>query len=189
MLRQTSLGTLGLWVGGILTLLGFGAYVFREPTLNLVGFFYGIPLLLGGLALKASELKPVPITQPTAPEVLALRNQQATETQNQIRKDVTRYRYGQSAHLDEALKRLGLSPTDEERPLLSGLREENIAGNYGLILEFASPFISLENWQQKQAKLTSFFGPQIRVEIKPLTDQRIELALITDSLAQVIPSP
>jgi Protein of unknown function (DUF2854) len=178
MLRQTSLGSLGLLIGGILTLLGFGAYVFREPTLNLVGFFYGIPLLLGGLALKASELKPVPFTQPTSAEVLELRNQQATDTQNQIRQDVTRYRYGQSAHLDEALKRLGLSPTDEERPLLSGLHEENIAGNYGLVLEFTSPLMPIESWQQKQAKLTSFFGPNIRVEIKPLANQRIDLALI-----------
>ena len=30
----------------------------------------GTPILLGGLALKASELKPIPFSQPTAPEIL-----------------------------------------------------------------------------------------------------------------------
>ena len=73
MLRQTSLGTLGLILGGVLTVVGLTAYFAGNPTLNLVGFFYGIPLLLGGLALKAAELKPVPFSQPTTPEVLALR--------------------------------------------------------------------------------------------------------------------
>ncbi len=47
MLRQTSLGMLGLSVGGILTLVGFVAYFTNQATLNLAGFFYGIPLLLG----------------------------------------------------------------------------------------------------------------------------------------------
>src|SRR4028118_415972 len=98
MLRQISLGKLGLIVGGILTLVGFVAYATNNPTLNLAGFFYGIPLLLGGLALSAAELPPVPCQQ-TSPDIVALREQQATPTQNQVRLDVTRYRYGQDAHL------------------------------------------------------------------------------------------
>ena len=67
MLGKISLGTLGLTIGGILTIIGFVAYADNNATLNLVGFFYGIPLLLGGLALKANELKPVPFTQTTSP--------------------------------------------------------------------------------------------------------------------------
>jgi uncharacterized Tic20 family protein len=39
MLRQISLGAVGLVVGGILTLVGFVAYATDNPTLNLVGFF------------------------------------------------------------------------------------------------------------------------------------------------------
>ncbi len=73
MLRQTSLGALGLVVGGILTVVGFAAYFADNATLNLAGFFYGIPVLLGGLALKAAELKPIPFTQATSSEVLARR--------------------------------------------------------------------------------------------------------------------
>jgi len=186
MLRQTSLGTLGLTVGGILTIIGFVAYfVLDNATLNLVGFFYGIPLLLGGLALKAAELEPVPFTQPTAPEIVALRDRQATTTQNQIRKDVTRYRYGQPAHLDSSLEALGLSPTDEERPELIGIREGATDGAYTLVLEFDSPMISADVWQQKQEKLTTFFGPGVNVTLNPLPDDRIEVALIASPQTSV----
>lgn len=179
MLRQTSLGTLGLTLGGILTVVGFTAYFSNNPTLNLVGFFYGIPLLLGGLALKAAELTPVPVTEQTTPEVLALRQQQATPTQNQIRQDVTRYRYGQRAHLDTSLSHLGLSPTDEERPVINGLRESQVDGAYSLILEFYSPLIPLEVWQQKQEKIESFFGPGVAVQVTQPAEDEIELALIS----------
>lgn len=184
MLRQTSLGTLGLGIGGALTALGFVAYFSNNATLNLIGFFYGIPLVLGGLALKASELKPVPVTETVSAEVLALREQQATEIQNQLRKDVTRYRYGQSAHLDSSLERLGLSPTDEERPTLQGLRETEISGRYALILEFESPLIPLEVWQQKQEKIQTFFGPGLRVEVAQPDEDRIDLTLISATQAQ-----
>lgn len=179
MLRQTSLGTLGLTLGGILTVVGFTAYFSNNPTLNLVGFFYGIPLLLGGLALKAAELTPVPVTEQTTPEVLALRQQQATPTQNQIRQDVTRYRYGQRAHLDTSLSHLGLSPTDEERPVINGLRESQVDGAYSLILEFYSPLIPLEVWQQKQEKIENFFGPGVAIQVTQPAEDEIELALIS----------
>lgn len=178
MLRQFSLGSVGLVVGGILSVIGFTAYALDNPTLNLIGFFYGIPLLLGGFALKAAELKPVPFAKPTSPEIVALREQQATSTQNQIRKDVTRYRYGQEAHLDSSLKYLGLSPSDEERPILESIQEDAIDGSYALILEFESPLIKFETWQQKQDKIERFFAPGLRVELQELPDDRVDLWLI-----------
>ncbi len=178
MLRQTSLGTLGLYVGGVLALTGFVAYAIGNATLNLVGFFYGIPLFLGGLALKASELKPIRLSQPTPPTVLKLREEQSTDTQNQIRKDVMRYRYGQQAHLDSSLESLGLSPTDEERPRLTSLREIEVDGAYTLVLEFESPLVPFETWQQKREKIEKFFGPGIRVELTQQEDDRVDVALI-----------
>lgn len=178
MLRQIPLGTLGLVVGSILSTVGFVAYFSENATLNLIGFFYGIPLLLGGLALKAAELKPVPYSQPTSEEILALRGKQATATQNQIRKDVTRYRYGQKAHLESSLEYLGLNPFDEERPVLQGIREENQGGAYALVLEFDSPLIPLDTWQQKHDKIERFFGPGLRVEIKQPETDRVDVALI-----------
>jgi hypothetical protein len=178
MFRKISLGSLGLTVGSILTVIGFIAYATGNATLNLAGLFYGVPILLGGLALKAAELKPIPYSVPTPPKIIALREQQATPTQNQLRQDVTRFRYGQEAHLDESLEKIGLSPTDEERPELIGLRETVINGAYTLILEFASPFISLEQWQNKQEKIEKFFGPNIKANITQSQERMIDLALI-----------
>ncbi len=176
MLRQISLASAGLVVGGLLTVIGVIAYATGNATLNLAGFFYGIPLILGGLALKAGELKPIPLE--TAPELIALRQQQATPTQTKLRKDVTRYAYGQSAHLQDALQRLGLSPNDAERPLLTGLRETAIAGAYTLTLEFESPMVPLVIWQQKQEKLETYFGPGIRAELSQPREHVINLALV-----------
>lgn len=178
MFRKISLGSAGLLVGGILTIVGFVAYATDNATLNLAGFFYGIPLLLGGLALKASELKPVPFSVESSPEILSLRETQATSTQKQIIGDVTRYRYGQEAHLDEVLGKLGLSPTDDERPVLVSLQETVIEGNYALILQFDSPLISFDIWQEKQEKLTKFFGPGIKAEVSQPKEDQVDLALI-----------
>ncbi|MEO1093412.1 MAG: DUF2854 domain-containing protein [Cyanobacteria bacterium J06638_28] len=178
MLRKIAIGNVLLVVGGILTIVGFVAYFQDNATLNLAGFFYGVPVLLGGLALRAAELEPTPYSQETSPEVVELREQQATPTQNQVRSDVTRYRYGQQAHLDEVLERLGLGPTDEERPVLQAVREEAIDGAYSLVLEFDSPLMPLANWLEKQAKIERFFGPNIRAEITEPSDKKVDLALI-----------
>jgi hypothetical protein len=188
MLRQISLSMLGLSIGGVLTVVGFAAYfITNNPTLNLAGFFYGIPLLLGGLALKAAELKPVPYIQPTSEQIAELRSQQANPTQLEIRKDVTSYRYGQKAHFQRALNYLGLGPTDEERPVLVGLQEGETGGRYTLMLEFESPFIPLETWQKKLEKVTTFFGSGIKVAVSQVggdgqmgnRQNRIKLELIS----------
>ncbi len=178
MFGKIPLALVGLTVGSLLTVMGFVAYALDNATLNLAGFFYGVPLLLGGLALKAAELKPIPLAEPTPEAVLALRKQQATPTQNQIRQDVTRYRYGQEAHLDDALQRLGLSPTDEERPVLKTIQEINREGHYCLVLQFDSPFISLETWQEKREKIEKFFGPQIHVVLENPQENQVDVLLI-----------
>jgi len=181
MLRKIPLALVGLTVGGLLTITGIVAYAIGNATLNLAGLFYGVPLLLGGLALKAAELKPVPYSQATSDEVIALREAEATATQNQLRLDVTRFRYGQEAHLDESLAKVGLSRSDSERPELISLREESNDGAYTLVLEFYSPFISLEKWQERKAKIEKFFGPQLKAEISQTTEENcIDLALIKE---------
>ncbi len=180
MFRKISLAALGLSVGSVLTIIGIVAYVTGNATLNLAGLFYGVPILLGGLALKASELTPVPYIESTTPEIIALREEQATSTQNQLRQDVTRYRYGQEAHLDEALERIGLSPSDADRPNLIGIQETAVEGAYTLMLQFDSPFISLEQWQEKQTKIEKFFGPDIKANITQPEENYINLSLIKD---------
>lgn len=180
MFRKISLANVGLIIGIPLTLVGFVAYARGNATLNLAGFFYGIPIVLGGLALKAAELKPIPYLESTSEATITLRNQQATPTQNQIRKDVTRFRYGQQAHLDTSLEYIGLSPTDEERPNLQGIREEDRNGSYTLVLLFHSPQIPWETWQSKQEKMTKFFGPGVRIELQQPWSDYVEVALVRD---------
>ena len=177
---KISLASVGLYVGGLLFLVGFWAYSRGNSTLNLIGFFYGFPILLGGFAFKSSEVTPSPVLVPESPEVLELRKVQATPTQKQLFKDVTRYRYGIKAHLDEVLEKLGMSPTDEERPLLVGVYEEvaQESGTYGLVLRFHSPLMNFETWQQKQDKLTQFFGPGIKALVSELENKEVDLHLI-----------
>ncbi|NJN60411.1 MAG: DUF2854 domain-containing protein, partial [Coleofasciculaceae cyanobacterium RL_1_1] len=57
--RRISLGSTAFYLGLILTTIGFWAYFTDRPTLNLAGFFYGIPVLLIGIALRTAQLKPV----------------------------------------------------------------------------------------------------------------------------------
>ena len=178
MLRKIPLALVGLVVGGIITLIGIIAYPLNYAALNIGGLFYGVPILLGGLALKAAEIKPIPYSQETTPEIIALREEQATPTQDQVRKDVTRYRYGQEAHLDESLERVGLSPADDQRPDLISIYETAIDGAYTLVLQFYSPLVPLETWEKQQAKVTKFFGPDIRTEISQPEEDRVDLALI-----------
>jgi Protein of unknown function (DUF2854) len=182
--NKISLASIGLYVGSILFALGFWAYAKGNSTLNLIGFFYGFPVLLGAFAFKSSEVTPIPIVVPESEAVLALRNLQETSTQKQLRKDVTRYRYGIKAHLDEILEKLGMSPTDEERPVLAGLYEEisqseETKGAYSLVLRFQSPLMNFEAWQQKQDKLTRFFGPGILAVVTELENKEVDLKLIT----------
>ena len=178
MFRQISLANAGLVIGFLLTSLGFVAYYADWAALNIGSLFYGVGILLAGFALKSSELEPVPFSQPTPESVMVLRDKQATDTQEQIIKDVTRFRYGQDIHLEESLERLGLSPSDEERPVVQSLREEDRDGAYALILEFNSPKISLEVWQTKQEKIATFFGPGIKAEIAQSAENRVDVALV-----------
>ena len=178
MLRKIPLALICLVVGGIITTIGIIAYPLNYAALNIGGLFYGVPILLGGLALKASELKPIPYSQETPPEIIALREEQATPTQEQLLKDVTRYRYGQEAHLDESLERVGLSPADDQRPDLISLYETAIDGAYTLVLQFYSPLVPVETWEKQQDKITKFFGPDIKAEVTQPEEDRIDLALI-----------
>jgi hypothetical protein len=178
MVGRISLGMVGIWVGGILSVVGVIAYGLGNSTLNLVGLFYGVPILLGGAALKSAEVVPAPLLMPTPREVLQVRSSQETPTQAQIRRDVMRFRYGIEAHLDEALAKLGLSPTDQERPVLVGLYEQlSAAERYELVLRFRAPYVSWETWQEKQERMTRFFGPGIVAAVQLVEPQVVDVHL------------
>lgn len=183
MFTRFSLAKIGIIVGGILSILGIVAYITGNATLNLAGFFYGFPLFLGGLAFKITELKPAPYLKETPSDVAELRKKEATDIQNQLRNDVTRYRYGQDIHLDFALAKIGLGNKEDELPVLTGLYEEKRHDHYALVLEFDSPLVSFEKWEDKHSKIESFFGPDIKAELEDLGEERRRMALITSPAA------
>merc|ERR1719183_3221763 len=97
-------GVVLLGVGlGLLT-YGFGAFFQFLPgtSASSVMLIYGFPISLIGAALQYAKLDPVPCL--SYEKAIALRDAQATSIQLQVRSDVTRYRYGDEQHLDEALK-------------------------------------------------------------------------------------
>jgi hypothetical protein len=99
----------------------------------------------------------------TTRAALALRGAQMTDIQKQIREDVTRYRYGDEQHLEEALDkifRFGRQSGVPRKmaPKLTGLREEAEEGRYTLVLEFESK-LEFSQWEERLAKIESFFGP------------------------------
>lgn len=80
-------------------------------------------------------------------------------------------RYGDEQHLEEALERVFMigRPTGIPRrqcPRLEGLREEVMNGNYTLVMEFLNRnSLSEDQWQERQQKFGTFFGPGISAEV------------------------
>jgi len=183
-IAKVSFGTIGVFVGVGLLGFGFGSYFQLTPggDFSALLLTYGFPLFLIGCALKYAELKPVPLI--SYADAYALRVTKATPILEQVRNDVTRYRYGDEQHLDEALKRIfrygqggGISRRDA--PVLTAVREEVVNGSYTLTLIFSSK-LSKEQWQEKQAKFTSFFGPGITADIVEGGNDIFEVKLIAD---------
>jgi Protein of unknown function (DUF2854) len=185
MLGNISTALVLLIIGGLSSVGGITYYFMQPDTLNALGLFIGMPMLLGGLALRSAEMAPVPLTPPTPYEVSLLRDQQATPTQVQILREITRFRYGQEAHLDVALQRLGLHNPEEdvEFPLLKGVAETDVDGAYALVLDFRAVEFPIEVWQEKQAQVEKFFGPDIRVTIEELPKKRVAVSLISTKSA------
>ena len=169
-------GSLVTIVGATLTVVGSIAYATDSPNLSLAGVFYGIPIFLGGLALKSSELPPVAkiITSDRIKSLPKLSN--TTELQKLL-KDVTRWKYGQKAHLESSLEALKLW-NQEEPPQLIEIEELDHHGYYGLRLRFVSHGVTAERWYNKQERLGRFFGADLRAEIEELDQDLIELKLL-----------
>jgi len=109
-IRGFSLGNLIIGLGVAITVLSFSEYLTGEggEGLNVsgLGFVYGIPVFLAGSALKYAEIEPVPCYVNGNSD--AIFDAKATEIIKKIRQDVTRHRYGDEAHLDTTVKKLGL---------------------------------------------------------------------------------
>nr|CAB3482767.1 unnamed protein product [Digitaria exilis] len=169
-LAKVSFGVIGLGVGISLLSYGFGSYFNLLPGSEWSALLlsYGFPLTIIGMALKAralynyvhyAELKPVPCI--TYADALALREKCATPIQKQVRSDVTRFRYGDEQHLDEALQRifqygLGGGIPRRNAPILQKIREEVTEdGKYSLVLVFEAKALELSDFEKRQVRLIS----------------------------------
>ncbi|KAJ6822331.1 uncharacterized protein M6B38_388850 [Iris pallida] len=185
-LAKVSFGVIGLGIGSTLLSYGFGAYFTILPgsEWSALMLTYGFPLAIIGMALKYAELKPVPCL--TYSDAQSLRETCATPILKQVRNDVIRYRYGDEQHLEEALKRIfqygqGGGIPRRSAPILQKIREEVTEdGKYCLVLVFEAKALQLPDFEKRQAKFTSFFGPGITAEIgQGETDNEYEVRLIS----------
>ena len=171
-------GSLITIAGGVLTVVGALAYGAGNANLSLPTIFYGIPILLGGLALKSSELPPARRVIPKAqfreereaasPELVKLLN------------DVTRWRYGQKAHLESSLEALKLWDEDKPSQLLE-IEEISSEDGYGLRMRFACEAVGLERWQERRERLGRFFAKGLEAQILPLENDQLDLTLLPKS--------
>ncbi|KAG2384391.1 uncharacterized protein HKW66_Vig0148450 [Vigna angularis] len=142
--------------------------------------------------LQYAELKPVPCI--TYSNAQSLQEKCATPILKQVKSDVTRYRYGDEQHLDEALKRIfqygqGGGIPRRSAPVLQLIREEVTQdGKYCLVLVFEAKTLQLSDFEKRQAKFASFFGPGIIAEIGKGEKDLYEVRLISDTDPNALPS-
>lgn len=177
-IRGFSLGNLVVLTGVLITVLSFAEYLGESSgdSLNVsgLGFVYGIPVFLAGAALKYAEIEPVPCF--TAPGAEAAFESKATETIKKIKQDVTRHRYGDEAHLDTTVKKLGLVVPGKAYPQLRELREEETNGELAFTMVWQSLDTPYKMWadERRVKKYETFFGPGINAEVVKLdAEQRL----------------
>ncbi|MBD2549056.1 DUF2854 domain-containing protein [Microcystis elabens FACHB-917] len=169
-------GSLVTVAGAVLTVIGSIAYATDSPNISLAGVFYGVPILLGGLALKSSELPPAERLTPAA-QLRDLRQQPASEPLRKLLTDVTRWRYGQKAHLESSLEALRLWDEDAP-PQLVAIEELDAGGGYGLRLTIECHGVPFERWQDRRERLGRFFGPGLKAELRQASPGRLQLSLL-----------
>lgn len=188
-LSKISFGVVGLGSGITLLGYGFGAYfnILPGSEWSALMLTYGFPVAVIGMALKYAELKPVPCL--TYSDAQLMREKCATPVLKQVKIDVTRFRYGDEQHLDEALKRIfqygqGGGIPRRSAPILQMIREEVTEdGKYCLVLGFEAKALQLSDFEQRQAKFASFFGPGITAEVGKGADDLFEVRLISNTQA------
>ena len=89
---------------------------------------------------------------------------------------MTRWRYGQKAHLESSLEALKLWDEDAPPQLLAV--EEIDRDGYGLRLQFERNGVALERWQERRERLGRFFGPGLQAELEEEGPGRLSLLLV-----------
>lgn len=170
-IRGFSLGNLIVGAGVLITALSFAEYLGSAggdgATLSGLGFVYGIPIFLAGAALKYAEIEPVPLF--TNPAAEAIFEEKATEIMKKVKQDVTRHRYGDEAHLDTAVKKLGLVVPGKAYPQMMELREDvdPETGELAFTMVWQSLDTPYKMWadEKRRKRYETFFGPDVGAEV------------------------
>jgi hypothetical protein len=168
-IRGFSLGNLIIALGLLVTALSFAQYL-GEDTEGLqvsgLGFVYGIPIFLAGAALKYAEIEPVPCF--STPSADAAYDKHATEIIKKVKQDVTRHRYGDEAHLDTTVKKLGLVVPGKSYPQLQELRQEATEdGQLVFTMVWQSLDTPYKMWadENRIKKYSAFFGTGVTADV------------------------
>ena len=151
--KYLSPGNLIVTTGGILAFVGMTAYFTDSVNLSVPTFFYGVPILLIGLGLKTAEIGPVILINK---DKFKLDEFKRPKEITNLVADVTRWRYGQKAHLESSLEALKLWDEDNP-PQLIELEEVYKNEKNGLRMRFELNAVPLEKWIEKQERLNRFF--------------------------------
>jgi hypothetical protein len=177
-IRGFSLGNLVIFSGILITILSFAEYLSDSGSegLNIsgLGFVYGIPIFLAGAALKYAEIDPVPCY--STPAADAIFESKATETIKKVKQDVTRHRYGDEAHLDTTVKKLGLVVPGKDYPQLKELRQDVEDGELAFTMIWQSLDTPYKMWadEKRRQKYETFFGPGVGAEVVKIdAEQRL----------------
>ena len=160
--------------GAALTVVGITAYLTGAANLSVPTLFYGFPIFLGGLALKTTELRPA---KQIVPETSISKSKETGAPElAKVVKDVTRWRYGQHAHLESSL--IALKLWDQANPpQLLEIEELGTDSGYGIRLRFKTAGVTLTRWQGQQERLGRFFAKGMQAEIISPTKGILDLMI------------
>ncbi|ABX08431.1 DUF2854 domain-containing protein [Prochlorococcus marinus] len=162
-------------VGGVLAVIGLISYFSNAANLSVPTFFYGVPILLIGLALKSSELSPAKCKNSSS-EFKALKEKLPKEIQDLVN-DVTRFRYGQRVHLESSLQVLKLW-NEAKPPQLQEIELLERGNGYGIQMKFKFNGVPITKWEDKKDRLGRFFAKNLNANITSDTSGEIELTLL-----------
>ena len=161
--------------GASLSLIGLTAYFTDATNLSVPTFFYGVPIFLIGISLKTTEVPPAKRIVPASK--FAQERARGPEELNNLIKDVTRWRYGQSCQLEASLRVLKLWDIDSP-PQLVEIEELVKDGDYGIRMRFQMAGVPLERWNNQKERLGRFFSKGLSAELFCPTPGEIDLTLL-----------
>lgn len=177
-IRGFSLGNLIVLAGFLVTALSFADYLSSDGdglSVSGLGFVYGVPIFLAGAALKYAEIDPVPCFSTSQAD--SIFDAKATEIIKKVKSDVTRHRYGDEAHLDSAVKTLGLVVSGKAYPQMRELRQEMTEdGELAFTMVWQSLDTPYKMWadEKRIKRYEGFFGPGVGAEVVKIdAEQRL----------------